>query len=377
MHITHIVSTYPPYRGGMGNVAFELVHRLEKKGHKIRVLTPLYQQDQKLSPSTTVMRLDPWFAYGNSAFVPNLYSQLSKTDIIHLHYPFFGGAESVAFFKQLHPTKPLVISYHMDVEGAGLLKAFFQIYRKTLYPWIMKQADLILVSSMDYANHSSFLKLNKHRSVKELPFGVDEQFHAPSEQMNFGELNLLFVGGLDKAHYFKGLDFLIDACSLLEKKEISYKLRIVGDGDLRAMYEKKVEELNLQDRIVFCGKVDKQKLISLYQQADCTVLPSVDRSEAFGLVLIESMACGTPVIASNLPGVRSVVQENETGFLVEPKNAIAIAHAIAKLAENPEMRSSFSKNAIKRVEEKYRWSGIIDDLENHYRKLLNESDGGP
>ena len=103
MHVSHIVSTYPPYKGGMGNVAFEMVEGLVKKGYKISVLTPNYQSGEDSIYSPSVIKLDPVFSYGNSAFVPSLYSHLKKTDLIHLHYPFFGGAETVAFFKKNHP----------------------------------------------------------------------------------------------------------------------------------------------------------------------------------------------------------------------------------------------------------------------------------
>ena len=143
-HIVHIVSTYPPYRGGMGNVAAQMVAGLKEKGARVNVIAPQYgHQPEDDTDAGNIHRLKPWFSYGNSAFVPNMYSLLKKADLIHLHYPFFGGAETVAWFKKKHPNIPLVITYHMDVEGSGLLKAFFQIYAKTFLPWILGKADKI------------------------------------------------------------------------------------------------------------------------------------------------------------------------------------------------------------------------------------------
>ncbi len=370
MHISHIVSTYPPYKGGMGNVAFEMVKGLKKKGYKTSVLTPNYPQGLTQQYDADIIKLDPVFSYGNSAFVPSLYSHLKKTNLIHLHYPFFGGAETVAFFKRNHPDIPLVISYHMDVQGAGLLKAFFQIYRKTFFPWIMNKADTIIVSSKDYTQASNFLSLVKQKNIIELPFGADNIYQPSSRKLDLGKVQLLFVGGLDKAHYFKGLHNLLNALGQLQKQSADFHLSIVGDGDLRESYELTVRKNNLKEKVTFRGKLNDADLVKAYQQADCTILPSVDRSEAFGLVLIESMACGTPVIASNLPGVRSVVDHGKTGFLVEPNNVQELANQVKKLMEDKSLRQEMSQNAINKVETDYRWPKVIDQLDVVYKSLL-------
>ena len=164
MRIAHIISTYPPYQGGMGNVAFEMVEELAQKGHQIKVLTPRYNQRENVENDKAI-RIKPFFKYGNAAYVPKMYSYLEGFDVLHLHYPFFGGAELVASFKKRNPGIPLVISYHMDVVGQGVFKRFFKFYNKRIFPRIIKRADKILVSSLDYANHSAILDTSRFNNI--------------------------------------------------------------------------------------------------------------------------------------------------------------------------------------------------------------------
>lgn len=380
MHIGHVVSTYPPYQGGMGNVAFEMVGALVEKGHKITVFTPDYSKAGAQSDEGGVIKIKPLFKYGNAAYIPKLYAHLKNVDIIHLHYPFFGGAETVARFKKNHPGIPLVITYHMDVEGKGLLRWFFRFYNKFLFPKIIKTADTILVSSLDYAKHSNLLKVKEFTNIVELPFGAHHAFKpGPDRVIDNEVVNLLFVGALDKAHYFKGLKHLIDSIKFIKadlkhaniKKKVI--LNIVGDGKMRPQYERQAANSGIDDNIVFQGKLSDRELIAAYQNADLTILPSVDRSEAFGLVLVESMACGTPVIASDLPGVRSVVDPGNTGILIPPKNKLELASQISALIKNPERLKKMRSASYERVEKNYRWPIIVEKLEEIYQKLLKQS----
>ena len=136
---------------------------------------------------------------------------------------------------------------------------------------------------------------------------------------------ILFVGALDKAHYFKGVDVLLKAM-----RDLEYKLMIVGDGDLRSYYEAKAKNLGIDDGVVFTGRVSNEELSRYYQSADVFVLPSIDKSEAYGMTLLEAMAHGLPVVASNLPGVRSLVGEDR-GLLVEPGDSSDLARVLTEI----------------------------------------------
>jgi glycosyltransferase involved in cell wall biosynthesis len=373
IHITHIVSTYPPYKGGMGNVAWQMVHELAKKGHETRVLTPALNGGYLTDAEESIIRIEPTFSFRNSAFVPKMYAWLKKTDVIHLHYPFYGGAELVALYRLFHRKKPIVISYHMDVEGKGMLKSFFLAYRYLIAPSVLSRADKIIVSSMDYAHESLYLHRHMDK-VMELPFGIPEEFSRPIE-IRRGKiedpLKLVFVAALDSSHYFKGLENLLKAIASVKSKQ-KIELAIIGEGDMRGFYESEVKTLGIKSLVTFKGKVSDEDLKKTYHWGDITVLPSIDRSESFGLVLAESMACGTPVIASELPGVRSLVSQSQTGVLVKPNDVDDLAKAILYMGNNRPRLKRMGENASFAIEENHRWPVIIDKLEALYLELLQK-----
>jgi glycosyltransferase involved in cell wall biosynthesis len=223
-----------------------------------------------------------------------------------------------------------------------------------------------MASSLDYARNSQLAKYPNLKKIEELSFGVSADFKpAACKKSEAGLLRILFVGGLDKAHYFKGLSVLIEALGLCRNRVVA---DVIGSGDLLPTYKELAANRGIGDRLRFHGSLPREQLIAAYQSADVTVLPSVDCSEAFGLVLLESMACRTPVIASNLPGVRTVARDREAGLLVPPKDSRALANALDSLADDGEFRKQLALRGYRRVEEYYRWPVIIDRLETIYRK---------
>src|SRR5262249_47181729 len=131
---------------------------------------------------------------------------------------------------------------------------------------------------------------------------------------------VFFLARLDRTHYFKGLHLLIDAVARVPDAV----LVVGGDGEWRAQYEARARD-SLGERAHFVGDVPDEALPAHYRAADVVASPSVDRTEAFGLVILEALACGTPVVASRLPGVRTLVDEGRTGYLVEPGNVDQLA----------------------------------------------------
>jgi len=178
--------------------------------------------------------------------------------------------------------------------------------------------------------------------------------------------SLLFLGALDRHHYFKGLNVLLQAMARLRDRT-DWRLTVAGDGDLKPMYEAMARERGLDDRVIFAGRVGDEEKARLYAEADVFVFPSIDRSEAFGLVALEAQASGTPVIASNLDGVRSVVKDEETGRLVPPKDDVALAAAIAWMIEHPNEREAMGECARRRVEAVFSWDRHMTALEALYQ----------
>ncbi|MFA6215189.1 MAG: glycosyltransferase family 4 protein [Patescibacteria group bacterium] len=382
MKIAIVTPTFPPYAGGIGNVAAANARELVKLGHEVTVFTPLYQPVTEEITDLVIKRVKPLFKYGNAAYVPSLKKLLAGFEIIHLHYPFFGGAEVIwlksSKFKA-HGSK-LVLHYHMDVVGEGILKLFFKLHNQFILPKIIRMADKVIFTSLDYGQNSNVRNLMAKNPDKfiEVANGVNTEEFLPTEKdksllakhaIEPEEKVVLFVGGLDKAHYFKGVEYLIEAMSRLKQLPYRWKLIIVGAGELQRQYADWAAQLNLEAKTIFTGYVPNQDLPKYYNLADVVVLPSVDKSEAFGLALVEGMSCGKPVVATNLPGVRSVVDDGVNGLLVKIKDEDDLASKINYLLANSEIAGQFGLAARQKAEKQYDWGIIGQKLEQIYQKL--------
>jgi len=324
-----------------------------------------------------VYRYSPLIALGNAHFLPNLV-RIEGYDLIHFHYPFFGGELSGLAAKIADC--PLVITYHHDVILRGWKSLVEKCLRGSIERWLVRSAEMILFTSEDYAQTSY---IRPHLSGREerigiLPNGVDLQLFYPSSESNTlkrshnydtDDFIVLLVANLDHAHYFKGIDVFLRA---LEMLPFQVKGLIVGDGDLRPRYENMSRVLQLETRVVFTGPVTDTELRKFYQFADVSVLPSITHGEAFGLVLLESLACSTPVIASNLPGVRTVVDNGCDGLLVKPGDVQSLVEKITYLFEDRDGAREMGRRGREKIEENYSWSKIIDKLEGIYNAVLND-----
>lgn len=359
----------------MGRIAFEYTERLRARGHNVHVFTPRYEHTE--GDPEYVHRVPSPIHFGNAGVTPSLVRRLSGFDLIHLHYPFFGGAEPVIIGKALRPNQKLVITYHMDAVADGVRGAIFEAHRRLLFPWLMGRAQKILVSSRDYADQSALAKLPGIMERTEVhPFGVDlERFHpglAPVVrerlQIPDGVPTMIFVGGLDPAHHFKGFPVLLEALSGLT--DVPWHLIVVGDGALRSSFEALAKERGCAHRIHFVGGASDEDLPLYYRAANIHVFPSTERAEAFGIVALESAASGIPCIASNLDGVRTVVKDGETGMLVAPRDVESLRTALRLLLEDPDECMRLGVLARARAEREFSWGGLIDRLESTYSHLV-------
>ncbi len=383
MRIAIVTPTFPPYAGGIGKVAAYNAKELVKLGQEVTIFTPWYQEVKKEEfEELKIQRIKPLISFGNAALIPKLSRLLLDFEIIHLHYPFFGGAEIIWLKAKRFKKRniKIVLHYHMDVVGEGLMKIFFSFHTKIILPQIIKAVDKVIFTSLDYGWNSNIANLVKRKPEKfiEVPNGVDSKdFKPETKNLEFltrhkidpDQKVVLFVGGLDKAHYFKGVEYLIEAMSRLRQSNYSWRLIIAGEGELKKEYQDLAGQLNIANKTVFTGYVPNEDLPKYYNLADIVVLPSIDKSEAFGLTLVEAMSCAKPVVASNLAGVRSVFTPEVEGLLAEPKNSDDLATKINYLLSNAEIAKKFGQAGRKKVEQKYDWGIIGQQLDNIYKKL--------
>jgi len=346
---------------------------MHERGHEITVFTAAQKDRGASLPefSFPVRYLPVTFRLGNAPLTPSLTKCLQGFDGIHLHYPYIFGAE-LTLRASRRFNIPFVVTYHNDLIANGLRGFLFNVYNRTLHPKVLKAARLVMATSEDYAQHC-FLKDISGLAIRAVPNGVDVDHFCPGEGIRpkgvpEGSPLALFVGALDKAHYFKGLPVLLQAISELPE----WHLAVVGEGDLKETYQSEILTPEVQNRVHWMSAVDETGLRNLYRSATVTILPSTTLGEAFGLVLVESMACGTPVIASDLPGVRSVVPTHEQlGWLVPPQDAEALVdrlRTVATMAGRQEMGVLVSEW----VQTRYSWERIGDHLNGVYEETFSE-----
>ncbi len=377
MKIAEVSAVFPPYRGGIGMVCYENARMAVELGHTVDVYTPYYKHLRKKikrdqsAGGVSVHRLRPFFSYGNAAALPQLFWRLQKVDIIHFHYPFL-GAEIPILLLSLLFKKRFFLTYHMDLVGTGKLKNFFRWYTAFFLPPLLRHAFRICVTSVDYARSSYVKQFLEKNPLKffELHNCVDTRVFFPQQKKQVllqkheilsEDKVVLFVGSLDKAHYFKGVPFLLEAFEeIIHTSSIPLKLKllIIGDGNMKQQHEHLAAQLQIETKVIFVGSVKEAELPDYYALADVLVLPSVDSSEAFGIVLIEAFACGKPVIASNLPGVRSVVEDSVDGYLVEPKNVNDLASKIYAVISDSERAHLMGQAGLEKVKKTYSFEAI-------------------
>jgi glycosyltransferase involved in cell wall biosynthesis len=320
-----------------------------------------------------VRRLNPLLQIGNAPLLPGLLT-LRGFDVMHLHLPFIFGAELVWLLRLLRGI-PYVVTYHNDLIGEGRRRALFETYSRVSLPLVIGGARKIAAVTLDHALHSRAAALFERRRAElvDIPNGVDiELFKADHDAREAvrARFNIapdmtvaLFVGALDRAHHYRRVDLLLEAAKSLP----NLTLMLVGDGDTRADYEALAGSLGISERVRFVGKVPHPELPGFYNAADIVVLPS-ELQESFGMVLIEGMACGKPVVASNIPGVRSIVRDGVDGVIIEPGSADALAAGIQRLLASDHQAMGAAGRA--KVESKYSWPSIITALEQLYADVV-------
>jgi glycosyltransferase involved in cell wall biosynthesis len=380
LRIAQVTATFPPYYAGTGMVCYRSAQELAGLGHDVTVLTAAYgSSDESGPPGVRVRRLRPAFRIGNAPLLPGLLSP-ERFDIIHLHYPFIFGAEMI-WARALATGVPYVLTHHNDLIGDGARGTLFDLYARVTAPLVLGGARKLAAVSLDHAANCRLRGIFRRRwsDVVEMPNGVDTKlFHPGAEgasiRARYGiaptDRVVLFVGAMDRAHHFKGVEHLLRALAHVPDHRVIGLL--VGDGDLRPRFQAEAERLGVAGQTRFVGGIPHEQLPPYYAAADVVVLPSFP-PESFGMVLIEGMACGVPVIAHDIPGVRTVVRHGETGLLVKPGDTAELAAAITALVDDPSVRGAMGARGHTDVLERFTWSAIGRRLERLYLDVLGRA----
>jgi len=363
--VLQVTPSYPPVVGGIEDHVANLVERLPEFGYEPLVLTP---DREGVGDDEGVHREPVRLRIQKSAVAPGVLRRLFtlEYDLIHVHAPFHFGLEFAALASKLRGI-PMVVTVHMYDARETFL---YSLYEDQVYDRCLDAADRIVPTTRDYVEGYEVFERNAER-VRAVPLGVDTNRYRPIESArerlgwDSDERILLFVGAMERHHFYKNVEGLIDAVAETEKVD---RLVLVGSGDLVPKLKQKVNRDGIDDKINFSGYVPEDNLPTYYSASDVFVLPSkADRGEAFGIVLLEAMACGTPVVTTDIPGVRTVVGEG--GVVVPPDDTEALIDGVTEALNETFMPRN-------RAEGRYSIETVLKQVESVYDNVLNESGNG-
>jgi rhamnosyl/mannosyltransferase len=370
MKILHFGKYYPPQFGGIEKVNFDLVESLNKHGICTDVIcfniinkTVIDDFGYKVFRSSTLTSIFST-PLSFSIFL-NLRKICNNYDIIHLHLP--NPLATVALLLSGYNGK-LVIHWHSDiVKQKKIKKIYFPFHKR-----ILKKADRIIVTSKKYLKHSSDLEGFKDKCLV-IPLGISKDDFTPNLKLR-SELGEKYEGkkvvfSMGRLIYYKGFEFLIDAAMYLPQDFI---VIIGGSGDLYQDLQNRIKNKGLNEKVKLLGSISFDEVSEFYRRADLFCLPSIEKSEAFGVVLIEAMSFSCPIVTTKIPGsgVPWVNKEGKTGFNVTPKSPFKLAEAIISVFLSPKIYDKFSKKANKRYKKKFQLSIMVEKTINLYKDVF-------
>lgn len=366
MRIVHISNVWPPYVGGQGRAAVEQARALHNLGEEVSVITLDFGQEKKDYP-WPVYYLKPKIRIGLSGiFYSGLENKLKGADIIQLHWPSFGLDLGLIWYALRHRRKKIVIFYHMDPVASGLRGLIFFIWQRTILPLLIARSKIIVGATVDYLKHSPVWNYARecHRVCEVIPYGVGPEFFM-KEKITRDKPYFLSVGSLDTQHQNKNLRWLL---SVWARAGLNHRaeLLIIGEGTARSAYEKYARDISAHGAI-FLGRVAEGELPKYFAGALATILPAKSRTEAFGLVQLESLAAGTPVIVQDIWGVREVARTfgGEAGFINPVDDAASLISLLQFILEK---RPRF-KGDLSELKEEWSWGRQGEKLLETYKLI--------
>jgi glycosyltransferase involved in cell wall biosynthesis len=370
MHICHCFKDFSLAEGGVERYIRYLSNESIRAGHKVSVVVsrPPGSPGREISDGIEEIRTRPFFTIFKVPIMPSYYRCLSSVnpDIVHAHGTL-PGVSDIAVMYAARNNKPSVFDYQFDGNAESAIgNLFAAIYNRFINPIAVSSASKVTATSISYAQTSPVLKhyLNK---IEVVPNGVDlEHFNPAVKEGNIREKyqlpaeNIVFFAG--RFVKYKGLEYLIRAMKYVKDGT----LVIAGIGPEEQNLKRIIKEQNITN-IRFLGLIPHEELPYFYKISDVYVLPSITRGENFGIAALEAMACGTPVVASALPGVRELVTD-ACGIKFKPKDIKGLADAINTLLSNSSLRAKMGKSARENAE-KYGWDVIAKMVLDIYQDL--------
>jgi rhamnosyl/mannosyltransferase len=354
LRVLHVGKFYPPHHGGMENHVETLCRELAAEVDvEVLVSADGRRTLHETVEGVHVTRIGSLATLASASVNPGMARAIrrSRADVVHFHHP---NPTAVLSYLASGRRGPLVVTYHSDIIRQRVLGALFTpvLHR------FLRGADAILASSPDYARTSPVLRAHADR-VRIVPFGIRAQAFQAADADEVARLRAAYgprvVLAVGRLVYYKGFDYLIRAMSAVDGR-----LVILGDGPLRGALQALADGLGLAERVTLAGAVPR--LAPYYHAADVFALPAVARSEAFGLVQLEAMAAGLPVVNTRIDsGVPFVSRDGESGITVPPADPRALAGALGRLLDAPALRRRLGTAARERVRREFGLHRMVAD----------------
>jgi glycosyltransferase involved in cell wall biosynthesis len=372
MHVTMVNATFPPEEG-IGYYVYNLSQQLLARGHTVTVVcrgdftTERSRYDGIEVVKAPLIPVYPFHMDLHGVFVNRILRSMdAEVDLVHVHEPLTPVVKTDTPMVTTIHTSVIEDAKQMDQGSIGEL-LYSLTARVSSKRIIQSQADrsarIATVATSVAEELADYYGVNDSVVVGN---GVNPEEFTPVET-DGDERYLLYVGRLG---HRKGIEDLVTAAeSVLESNDV--RLKIVGKGPLRGKLTEMVRERGIEDRVEFLGHVDRDRLVSLYQQATVHVVPS--HYEGLPTVLLEAMACGRPVVATAVSGSLDVLVDDANGVLVPPRSPEAMAIALNELLDDPDRQERLGRAARETVLAEYTWKAIADEYERLYREAVGET----
>lgn len=295
------------------------------------------------------------------AMIRWMIKHANNYDIIHIHHP--DPMAALALWHARYKGR-VILHWHSDI----LRQKFLLFFYGPMQSWLIQRAETIIGTTPVYIRESPFLR-NVQNKVTYVPIGIQPIIYAPweAEEVRARYPGRKIVFALGRLVPYKGFSVLVDAASRLGPE---YIVLIGGQGPLEAELKKQIADLGVQDRVKLLGYISSEELPGLFGACDVYVMSSNQKTEAFGIVQIEAMSCGKPVVSTRIPhsGVSWVNKDGESGLNVQPDDPKNLAFAIKRICDNEQNYKKFSTGAMKRYEELFTSRQMIDKIINVYEQ---------
>jgi glycosyltransferase involved in cell wall biosynthesis len=376
MYVLHIGNFFPPPYGGIETHAISLLGELNKE---IQADLMVANRENKFTSfayeNFNVYQLPSLGLVARASICPTMpfwlmqHYKKKPFDILHIHLP----NPMAHLASMVLPAKvKLVVTWHSDIVKQ---KKLFVLYQPLLNRFLKRSSAIIASTPKHFTSSIQIPSTMDKRMLIPIPYGIDENKFRATVAISHRKQEIkdiyhskIIIFALGRHIYYKGFEYLIQAIKQLPKNVI---LLLGGEGPLTSKYIDIINDLGIADRVKLLGKLSNEDLLAYLHACDIFCLPSVEKSEAFGLASGEAMACSKPVVCCELEnGVTYLNQHNRTGLVVPPRDPVALANALALLATDSSLRDRLGEGAYEWITTEFSLDKMRNGTLDVYRKVL-------